>query len=621
MNNRFLLVLLLGIIPFTYTFANNNKSDKLVISSKDFIVIDSLSGLLYDSFFFDEVLSNNFFLNNIPNEHDKNVISNAWSPSRFTNVIFDGILLNSIINGDFDFFRLPYTISQMINISLLNTNNYGSSSSLVGTVTMRTVNQNINTSRLNVQGGNANGSSFFQYNSGTKNMFWNVSGNFFITNGHSISANKPDTVNILRQNSKSRHESIFGKIGIRDETSLLMISFFWSGLNRQINSNIFYDSLRLDETNGGLALINLEFESSINPLVHLLGNVYYKGSNRNINITSELVSPDIFHETVEDEYTIGANLTTDVKIMEQTSSKFYISYRRDIASMTKYSSNLTTYNRFTSENFNSKLELSRKINSFLDVNGFIEYAIYHPISSSDNVLFDDLSFINASFSLGLNLFENLIWINGLFTGKQVPPLSLLNDNFTDKETKFIYGLESVKSINSTLHWHYHNSKIKINYHVSQFDDIYLPIYADKMDVLIRSEKYTVHGIGVDFSTSLYNFHLIVRGDHKLSTKTDVTLFRRPVSQVFVALAYKFKYGALIIVEAKYSGKNKDYDHLNNDLIEIDSFTEYNLRASMQVFRNNEAFIRVNNITDTYQLKSWGNPIKGRYYIVGINLNF
>lgn len=273
----------------------------------------------------------------------------------------------------------------MINVNILNISNYGMSSSLAGSVSMITKSQNANTNLLNVQGGNANGSSYFQYNGGAQKLFWNFSGNFFITNGHTISADKPDTVNIMRQNSKSRHESLFGKIGIRDDNSILMLSLFWSGLNRQINSNIFLDTLRLNETNGGLALINLKFESRINPFVELQGNVYYKGSDRKLNITSEKISRDLFYEIVEDEYTIGANLSSDIKIIERLSSKFHISYRRDIASMTKYSSNLTIYNRFTSENLNSKLELSRKINSFLDVNGFIEYAIYHPISSSNNV--------------------------------------------------------------------------------------------------------------------------------------------------------------------------------------------------------------------------------------------
>lgn len=104
------MVLLLGIIPFTTVFANNNKSDELIASNKGVILLDSINGLLYDSFFLDAVLSNYFFLFNLPNMHDKNVISNTWSPARFTNVYFDGVPLNSVIHGDFDFFRLPYSV-------------------------------------------------------------------------------------------------------------------------------------------------------------------------------------------------------------------------------------------------------------------------------------------------------------------------------------------------------------------------------------------------------------------------------------------------------------------------------------------------------------------------------
>ncbi len=618
MFDRYYLILFLALFHLSFAFADDNN---LVheTSNGNLIKIDSLYGLLYDTFFFDEVLSNFPFCYNIPDKFDKNVVSLIWAPSRFTNVVFDGIPLNSIMHGDFDFFRLPYNISHEISVNSLNTSNYELPSSLIGSISMRTVRQNTNASRLNVQGGNASGSSHFQYNSGSRNIFWNLSGNFFITNGHSISADKPDTVNILRQNSKSRHESIFGKIGIRDDNSLLMLSLFWSGLNRQINSNIFYDTLRLNETYGGLALINLEFESRLNPTIEFNGNVYYKASNRKIDITSEFIVRDLFNEIVEDEYTIGANLVSDVKLIELLSSKFHITYRRDIASLTKFSPSLATYNRFTSEHLSTKFALSKSINSLLDASAYVEHAIYHPISSSGSTIYSDLSSFNIAFSLGLNLFCGIRWENRIFIGEQVPPLGLLNDDFAEAGTKTFYGTESGKSFNSTLSWNFLRSRITFNYQVSEFKDIFIPHYTGNDENVIRADKYSVHGIGIDFSTQFYNFCIAARGDHKLNNDVRVAMFRSPKSQIFFSLAYKFKFGTILIFEVKYRGDIKDFDALNKELFEIYSSTEVNLRASLLVFKNNEAFLRINNITDNYQLRSWGNPIKGRHFLVGINL--
>jgi len=390
MNNKFYLFLVCINLNLCAVFANVNNTSEFEIKAEGLLQIDSLNGLLYDSFFFDQVLAYSPFFYDLPDKFDRNIVSLMWGKSYSTNIILDGVPLNSIIHGDFDFFRLPYNLSQTINASAINTMNYAGASSLSGSISMRTLRESTNFGKLNVQGGNANGSSYFQYNSGSKNIFWNLSGNFFITNGHSISANKPDTIDILRQNSKSRHESIFGKIGIRDDNSVLMLSLFWSGLTRQINSNIFHDTLRLNETSGGLALINLEFESNLNPIVELTGNIYYKGSNREINYHAEVTSPDFINDVKEDEYSIGANLTTNLKLIDELQSKVHLSYKRDIASLSKLSQNMTSYSRFTSEMINTKLalsmHLSRLIEGEFDITGcYYEFAKRY--KTSDGKLF------------------------------------------------------------------------------------------------------------------------------------------------------------------------------------------------------------------------------------------
>jgi outer membrane cobalamin receptor len=91
--------------------------------------------------------------------------------------------------------------------------------------------------------------------------------------------------------------------------------------------------------------------------------------------------------------------------------------------------------------------------------------------------------------------------------------------------------------------------------------------------------------------------------------------------MFAQISHAFKFGFEFNLEAKYQGATQDYDSIEQRLIDLDEFTVFNIRVSQQVFKQNEIFLRINNITDDFRLKSWGNPIKGRNFIAGINLHF
>jgi len=197
----------------------------------------------------------------------------------------------------------------------------------------------------------------------------------------------------------------------------------------------------------------------------------------------------------------------------------------------------------------------------------------------------------------------------------------MDSDFADNESYVSYGMETGKSFSSALFWKMNQSHFKLFYQFSKFDDNFMPVFADAAEMTMSRENLAIHGIGFDVNAQFGNFYLKISGDHKLNDSDEPLLLLRPKSKFFSSLAYKMNLGAMIILEAIFIGANKDYDSIRREIVNLDNYTEINIRFGMLVFKNNEAFFRVNNVADSYHQRSWGNPTKGRYFIVGINLNF
>ncbi|PKL86803.1 MAG: hypothetical protein CVV22_01550 [Ignavibacteriae bacterium HGW-Ignavibacteriae-1] len=617
--------LLYAITAFIFSnmiLCANSINDNIKTYGNTIITNDSVS-LFYDSFFLDEVLSNYALSYDIPEEFDKNVVSLLWGSGRSTTVFFDGIPLNSTLYGDFDFLRIPYNLSQVIRVNTTFPNSKQSSYNNSGYITLQSNKEYKAMKKINVQGGNAHGSSHFSLFGGKSNFFWNVSGNFYTSNGHTISSDKPDSISILRENSKARHYSMFAKAGIKDDNSLLMLSVFFSDISRDIPLNIYYDSLRAQEIGGGLSLVNLEFVTILNSFVSIEGNIYFKGSTRDINGSFSNVSfANTNFSSKEDEQSLGANVHTKMRIIDGVRTNLNVGYRREVTAMTTLRNSLEEYGRITAETLNAKFEIGSKLSELFEINSALEYMIFHPVSTNEIELLNDLSSINAYLQLVTHLSRNITWANFAKIGGQLPPLVLMSEKFSSVPFQSDPMIESVTQFSSSLNWQFSElANVAISYNYVDASDVSYVGYSDTALVVLRDGEYKVHGVGVDLRANLYNFDFILRGDYKLNNNGSISLFNRPHSQLFCQISHAFDFGFEWNLEAKYQGATQDYDSIEQLLIDLDEFTVFNIRVSQQVFKQNEIFLRINNITDDFRLKSWGNPIKGRNFIAGINLHF
>lgn len=619
---KYILAVMSAFIFSNMILLSNNNDDNQTSYGNTIIANDSVISF-YDSFFLDEVLSNYSLYYDIPEDFDKNVVSLLWSSGRSTTVLFDGIQLNSTLYGDFDFLRLPYNISQVIHVSTSLPTSKQSSYNNAGCISLQSGREFKYLNKINVQGGNALGSSNFSLFGGKSTFFWNIAGNFYTSNGHTISSDKPDSISILRQNSKARHYSLFAKAGIKDDNSLLMLSVFFSDISRDIPRNIYYDSLRAQEIGGGLSLVNLEFVTILNSFVSIEGNIYFKGSTRDINGSFSNVSlVDTHFSTKEDEQSLGANVHTKLRIIEDVRTNLNFGYRREVTSMTTLMNSIEDYGRISTETLNAKFEIGSKLSDLFDVNAAIEYLIFHPIITNEIEKFSDLNRIDTYLQLISHLSKNIVWSNFAKFGGQLPPLVLMSEKFLLVPIQSEPKIEKINHLSSSLSWQFSESgSLAFSYNYLDVKDVSFVGFSDSELVVLGDGEYKIHGIGVDFQANLMDFIIILRGDYKLNNDDSVSVFNRPHSQLFVQVSHAFEFGFEFKLEAKFQGETQDYDSIEQHLIDLDEFTVFNIRFSQKVFKQNEIFLRVNNITDDFRLKSWGNPIKGRNFIAGINLYF
>lgn len=623
MINLSICILSIFISSSTLLLSLNDVIAKDIHQINNISIINDSAKSYYDAFFLDEILSNYPLCYDLPEQHDKNVVSLLWNSSRSNTVYFDGVPLNSIIYGDFDFLRLPYNNSQVISVNHMFPSTYYSGVGNSGYIALQSSREPSSLHKINVQGGNAHGSSQITVRGGKPSLFWDVTGNFYTSNGHTISSAKPDTISVLRQNSKARHYSLFAKAGIKDVNSMLMFSVFFSDISREIPMNIFFDSLRAQEIGGGLSLVNIEFSTVLNSFFSISGNIYFKGADREIiGFTKTTSVNETQFSSEEDEQTFGGNVRSEMRIFEGVNSNIILGYRKDIASMTEIRGTFEEYARNSSENLNLKIELESSFSRLFDVSGAIEYSIYNVLSNTANESLHNLSYINSYFQIATKISKDINWINYAKFGSQLPSLVLMSEQFSSVQMLQDIKPEKISIFSSALNWEISSfGDLSVGYNLLDSRDVSRFDFVNDRVVILRDGKYLIHAVSFHLNAFYQQFEFILRGDYKINNNDTSNFMIRPKSQIYIQLGHYFSFGFVCTFETKYQGATQDYDSIKQQVVKLDEFLVFNVRFSQRVFNENEIFVRINNITDDFRLKSWGNPIKGRNFIAGINLYF
>ncbi len=99
------------------------------------------------------------------------------------------------------------------------------------------------------------------------------------------------------------------------------------------------------------------------------------------------------------------------------------------------------------------------------------------------------------------------------------------------------------------------------------------------------------------------------------------LLQKPEMVSGVNASYRFDVGLIPRLELEYTGKQWDND-INGEYVEIEPSLILNMRLAYSFmvgdFSMNEIFVRLNNITDEYQLSQYGLPEPGRTLYAGFS---
>lgn len=99
------------------------------------------------------------------------------------------------------------------------------------------------------------------------------------------------------------------------------------------------------------------------------------------------------------------------------------------------------------------------------------------------------------------------------------------------------------------------------------------------------------------------------------------LLQKPEIAAGINASYRLDIGLIPRLELEYTGKQWDND-INGDYVEIEPSLILNMRLAYSFmfgdFSMNEIFVRINNITDEYQLSQYGLPEPGRTFYAGFS---
>lgn len=559
-------------------------------------------------------------------------ISDTWfsrslmlrqSPYNSISVDFDGIVLNSIIDGNFrgDILQDYFTGYE---INTCKSDIYNSSEDLSGSIKLTSKHIDSNRFSAIFQGGNIFGGSSLEYIGNSKYLNWSSKIDYLTSAGYDISSNKPDSIGLARQNSSYEKFSVNGGVGIGDNKSRIFANFVYSHSNQGFPISIIpNEKLFLKEPDFILNIYNLDFSNLIDKDYKIEGNIFY------------MRTKSVVEKYDNEQFLTQLNSSSFTKIFEE--SKFgwnsALNFKPDVippGTITLNYSRESLKYQSGKDMLKKRYEIERLVLGlkFAESSENWEYwiggnyKILNPLSSFNDNIPSTISDFEYNILLGYKFSEYFSIYLSNQRNIMLPQIYQLYPDINQMSLSFGY-------IESTLNTNY---EIKFASRLSVDNDIWLKYFNTYLESIafpfslveypIENIQNNLNSQGIDLGGNIRSRYLNISYgiQYQFEPTTFYEQFGREINYPEIIIKadfyklYDFGFSWKIKTTLVSGRTSKFVENYNQN-----DFTLIDLRLSQIVIEQNELFISINNLTNTYYEIIRGMPMPGIYFVAGIKL--
>lgn len=575
-------------------------------------------------------------------------------------VFFDGVPLNVAWDNRFDLSLLPVDV-----IGKLEVNKNGNSIMFGPNVLGGAL--NINTyerasegfgGNVRLQGGEAGMYQVGVSQDGKIGEFnYIASLGFMKTDGFILSNSRPDSLlnqdlnSSLRTNSDRQFLSLYGRAEY-EFSKFTKIGLSVLNINGEKGvapeTDISGDAARLwryPEWSRTLLSANGQIGLTADKKLILRGTAWYDIFNQKINSYDDISYTSISSEQADKDNTIGTRLMLDWQFnplnrLSYVFNWYYTEHHETISDYQSGSQTETQNSLFAQNVISTGIEYEILFDGF-SARGGVLYDYFNTakagvFTSEEGKTLDDYGFYA---SLKYNPWENTILFANFSRRTRFPTMreaysGALGKFKVNPELKPETGLLNEIGIKYSKGIWQTEAALFANFYDNLIEQIRLSPTADSLQrrMRVNVSEAVIYGFDLTFrifpvrnltleGNFTYMFSEGKQGDVELNQ-----LDNKPRILAGFIAKYKFDFGLKLQAEAETVGKQYQRDpNANETFVEIGGTTVLNARIAymLPVFMGTitEAFLRVNNIADTYRIYQLGLPEPGRMFSTGLSFNF
>jgi len=575
-------------------------------------------------------------------------------------VFFDGVPLNVAWDNRFDLSLLPVDI-----IGKLEVNKNGNSIMFGPNVLGGALNINTYERAAEGFGGNVRlqAGEAGMYQAGftqdgkIDRLNYIASVGYMKTNGFILSANRPDTLlnqnlnSSLRTNSDKEFLSLYGRAEYEfNETDKIGLSVLNINGEKGVSpeGDLPEEDARLwryPEWNRTLFSANGKKMISKSINLVLRGTAWYDLFNQTINSYNDISYTSVKDSQTDKDNTIGTRLLLDWNINPLNRLSYVFNWY-----YTEHDEAITNYNPDNTFETSSNLYAQNVISTGLEYEYF-----YHNFSARGGALYDfsqtseagvftseegnTISDFGFYVSFQFNPWEKTILFANSSYRTRFPTMresysGALGKFKVNPDLKPESGLLNEIGIKYSEGIWQAEAAVFVNLYNDLIEQIRLSSEADSLRRRMRVNISDAIIYGLDLTFRIFpvsNFSLEGNFTYMLSEgkqgEIDIEhLDNKPQILTGFIAKYTFDFGLKLQAEAETVGIQYQRDpNANESFIRIDGTTIFNARIAyrLPIFMGTitEAFLRINNIADTYRIYQLGLPEPGRMLSAGLSLNF
>lgn len=558
-------------------------------------------------------------------------ISDSWfmrnlifrqSPYNALTVKYNNVVLNNVSDGSFRGDLLFLNSSSEVSFHG-HSDIYSNSESLSGTVNITNKMTDSTNLVTIIEGGNIFGSTSFDYTRVKNYVKFNAGVNYITSGNFDVSQNKPENVNLTRNNSSFDKVSANGRLGVSDNKSLLDAEFIYSQSwqNFPVNTNI-NQQFFLDEPDYKLNLFNLMFATKVNSNYEISGNIFYLRTKSIFesfdNAEFQTMNlPSSFVKSFE-ESRFGWNSKLEFNLDNIPPGNLTLNYSRETL---KYQGNSgLPVNRYELEKLNLGFEIHDKLELW-DYSIGLNYRIINPLTTYQDEFFSSYSNVDYFFIFGINLTKKMAVRAALSRSSMLPQMYLIYSDINHgglfrgiDETTANFNLETGIVINPL-----NKTSLSINYFNNQFSNVHVPFALLDNHTELTDNNMSSHGFNFNINSDIGLAHVGILSQFFLTKENVFDNFGRelivPDLMINLRLFNYYEFGFSWLVESTFISGRESFSNDKN----LQDFAIFNIRLSQELFNKNELFLRVNNLTNIYYEYFSGMPMPGINFIAGIKI--